>query len=297
MSEPKPNHNATAPDTQPSTFEVFAAQRAIFSSYLSARDKIVALAVIHHMDPGGICWPSITRIAKTASVAPSTASASLKRLVDRGWLTRQQRTTKGGDRDSTLYGWLGCPIAGVPAGRVTRSAGNGHPPIGGRVARSQGGGYPVVGHKQPIEQPTVNNSPNCPRGDNAPGVSLDEIWKIVLKEYKARRKSDYGTTAPPDRVSKSDRKEMAQFFMDAAIDLRATWAGPEKDRPIEDWIRYVAEQIMRQWFQNDGRDDYLLNRAHPLGALKSDLGVAHWTFLGEWDERLAKAAAATATPP
>lgn len=289
MSDPKPKSNATADATQ-DPFEVFAAQRAIFMSDLSSREKIVALAVIHHMNPAGECWPSIVRLAKVASVAKSTVSSALRTMVDGGWFARERRRSADGDLDSTLYRWVGCPVAGLPADRVTRTAGDGTPEAGRRVARSPGGGCPPSGHKQLREQPNTNNPNN--NGEGAPNsFGLEEAWEMVVREYSDARKAAYGSPGLPDRLPKADREDIAGFFVTATQEARASWPGKEKGEPFEAWARYVIRGVLNKWIENDGNDDYLLNRAHPLSALRADLATAHAAFLTDWNAKVAGTAA------
>lgn len=291
MSDPKPKSNAHDAAAQGATFEVFAAQRAIFMSDLSSREKIVALAVVHHMNPAGECWPSIVRLAKVASVAKSTVSSALRTMVDGGWFERERRRSADGDLDSTLYRWKGCPLTGLPDDRVTRTAGNGSPTSGRRVARSQGEGCPPSGHKQLREQPKQNNPNN---NGGAPPVSfgLGEAWEMVVKEYSALRKAAYGSPGLPDKLPKGDRDDIAQFFVTATEDARESWPGKEKGEPFEHWAGYVIRGVIGKWiYDNDGANDYLRNRSHPLSALRADLATAHAAWLAEWETTVAKATA------
>lgn len=291
MSEPKPKSNATAVASQGAPFEVFAAQRAVFMSDLTSREKIVALAVIHHMNPAGECWPSIVRLAKVASVAKSTVSSALRTMVDGGWFARERRRSANGDLDSTLYRWVGCPVAGLPADKVTRAAGDGIPEAGRRVARSPGEGCPTSGHKQTKEQPTLNNPKN--NGETPPvSFGLKEVWGLIVREYSDIRKAAYGSAGLPDKLSKVDQDDVAQFFVTAAEDARASWPGKEKEASFPVWAQHVIRGVIHKWiYDNDGANDYLRNRSHPLSALRADLATAHAAWLVEWEEKVAAAAA------
>jgi DNA-binding transcriptional ArsR family regulator len=188
-------------------FDVFGAQRAVFQSGLSAREKIVALAVIHHMNAYGECWPSIGRLAKVASVARSTVSEALRRLTDDGWLERRRRVAADGDLDSTLYRWAGSPVAGLPSQRVTRTPVDGSPSTGQRVARQAGKGSPVAGQKHLKEQPRSNTQENM---GEPTSLKVDQTWGIILEQYA----SDHG--ASPRILVKRHRERWQQGIFPAS---------------------------------------------------------------------------------
>lgn len=294
MSEPKPNPNAATIPTQGQPFEVFAAQRAIFESSLTSSEKIVALAVVHHMNADGECWPSIVRISRIASVARSTVSVALRGLVNLGWLDRQQRLTRGGDRDSTLYRWKGCPMSGLPAQRVTRTSSEGSP-----ASERRSPDHRAQVARQPGTNNSGNNShktsqENKPRGGKAPpDLSLSEAWEAVLAAYIQQHESYYETKVLPDRLSKPDREDIARFFLKAAEEARGEWPGAEKDSPLLPlWVSYVAKHVLAKWIQeNEGINEYLRSRHHPLRELRSDLARAYGEWLDDWREKVAKASA------
>lgn len=293
MSEPTAHGNGAASATQP-PFDVFGAQRAVFQSGLSAREKIVALAVIHHMNAYGECWPSIGRLAKVASVARSTVSEALRRLTDDGWLERRRRVAADGDLDSTLYRWAGSPVAGLPSQRVTRTPVDGSPSTGQRVARQAGKGSPVAGQKHLKEQPRSNTQENM---GEPTSLKVDQTWGIILEQYARHRKAAHGSAGLPDKVPKGEREEIAQFFIDAAEEARDMWPGAERSEPAEKWVRYVVDRVLCEWFAADGANDYLNVRAHPLSALRADLASAHAGFLDEFKAKAATAANQTARKP
>src|ERR1022692_2851826 len=58
---------------------------------LPCTDKIVLLALADHANDTGICWPSITTIAKKTSLAERSVRYSLRRLEKAGHLSTQNR--------------------------------------------------------------------------------------------------------------------------------------------------------------------------------------------------------------
>lgn len=72
-------------------------------SGLKGREKVVIVALLSFCDRAGTCFPSLSRLAKTAGLSKATVARSLLFLEDRGVLTRKRRMSPEGDFTSTLY--------------------------------------------------------------------------------------------------------------------------------------------------------------------------------------------------
>ena len=72
-------------------------------SGLKGREKVVLVALLSFCDRAGVCFPSLSRLAKTAGLSKATVARSLLFLEDRGVLTRKRRMSPEGDFASTLY--------------------------------------------------------------------------------------------------------------------------------------------------------------------------------------------------
>jgi hypothetical protein len=90
------------PKVWPCLFDFY---REIIASDLSMPDRMVALALLVHVDNRGKCFVSRPRIALEAACGISTASRALRTLFDAGWLVR----TKGGTGTEVSYSQLAIP--------------------------------------------------------------------------------------------------------------------------------------------------------------------------------------------
>ena len=62
----------------------------IIESDLSPREKIVGMAVAHHADSKGECYPSLKRLARCSSYSRSVVQLAIDALDERGWLDVQR---------------------------------------------------------------------------------------------------------------------------------------------------------------------------------------------------------------
>ena len=69
-------------------------------SQAGGTDKLVLLGIANHDGDGG-AWPSIATLARYANVEPRAVKACIKRLVDRGEVTRDRQA--GGTRNMPDY--------------------------------------------------------------------------------------------------------------------------------------------------------------------------------------------------
>ncbi len=70
---------------------------------LGAVDVLVYLALAKHSDGEGVCWPSLTTIAKLARVHRSSAAEAIKRLEVAGYIKRTARFRPDGGVTSNVY--------------------------------------------------------------------------------------------------------------------------------------------------------------------------------------------------
>lgn len=64
---------------------------ALRDGRLSARDKIVYVAICDHVDTTGRCWPSVSKLCELASLGKTAVHAALDVLEALGYLERIQR--------------------------------------------------------------------------------------------------------------------------------------------------------------------------------------------------------------
>ena len=72
-------------------------------SGLKGREKVVLVALLSFCDRAGICFPSLSRLAKTAGLSTATVKRSLCLLESQGLLSRKRRMSPEGDFTSSLY--------------------------------------------------------------------------------------------------------------------------------------------------------------------------------------------------
>ncbi len=70
---------------------------------LGAVDVLVYLALAKHSDGEGVCWPSLTTIAKLARVHRSSVAEAIKRLEVAGYVKRTARFRPDGGVTSNVY--------------------------------------------------------------------------------------------------------------------------------------------------------------------------------------------------
>lgn len=69
---------------------------------LPSQEKYVLIMLANYADESGKCWPSVQTLANDTGLSTATVKRVLKKLTDRGVLSRAQRR-KGGMKTSNLY--------------------------------------------------------------------------------------------------------------------------------------------------------------------------------------------------
>jgi len=72
-------------------------------SDLSAHELLVYMALFNRVNPQGLAWPSIARIAKESRTSPSTAKRTIRSLEARGLVVKQVRKRADGTNESNVY--------------------------------------------------------------------------------------------------------------------------------------------------------------------------------------------------
>jgi hypothetical protein len=117
--------------------------------------KLVLLCLADHADREGACWPGSKGVAEKCGIAPSTCRESIDKLIDDGFLSKEERVRDDGGRTSNLYRLR--MIDPVPeSGRGVPESGRGH------ADSSRQGGVPesgrahaghAAGHVEPSLEP------------------------------------------------------------------------------------------------------------------------------------------------
>jgi hypothetical protein len=65
--------------------------------------KLVLMALADAADDQGVCWPSVSTLAKKCTVSTRTVQRSLRTLIDRGLLIAEPRQRRDGSSTSNCY--------------------------------------------------------------------------------------------------------------------------------------------------------------------------------------------------
>jgi hypothetical protein len=72
-------------------------------SDLTAHELLVYMALFNRVNPQGLAWPSIARIAKESRTSASTAKRTIRSLEARGLVVKQVRKRADGTNESNVY--------------------------------------------------------------------------------------------------------------------------------------------------------------------------------------------------
>ena len=70
---------------------------------LTPKFKLVLMALADSADDQGVCWPSVSTLAKKCTVSTRTVQRSLRGLIDRGLLIAETRQRPDGSSTSNRY--------------------------------------------------------------------------------------------------------------------------------------------------------------------------------------------------
>ena len=116
---------------------------------------LVYMALSRFADRKRICWPSYNTLAKKARVARSTVQAGIAKLVELGYLAKQNRSIPGKrENASNHYTITDIKQAIPPSGKESNNKGEGVPLHGIGVPPS--GKEPYTGNKRKEERETNN---------------------------------------------------------------------------------------------------------------------------------------------
>lgn len=270
-------------------FDPFAAVRAVLASpSLTAPQRLVALALVSHANRSGMCWPSVATLARETALSRSAVLAALRALRKAGAVSWEQRTASS---TSSLYvvtaaGAWGSPVHVVDHPRPSDGPApvhevDGPRPCGGPKhlrEPSQAGTAKVKGEG---EAPAPSTSTAKKGGEDPEAVD----WNVIMTRYRELRLEKYGTEGADEPVPAENRRAVLKLFGDVTSQVHAEWnAIPGCGTSRDQAFLYVARGAMAKWFAQDGHDDYLLRRAHPLRALRDDLTAILSDWLCDWAE-------------
>ena len=112
---------------------------------LNAREKAVARVLLDHVGnrEDGICWPSIGRIAREASLSVRTVQRAVQGLRSKRYISSDPRHREDGGQTRSVYRWLDSLL---PLG-----------PLSGGSASGGHGGGDTVSPKRKKRRRRINN--------------------------------------------------------------------------------------------------------------------------------------------
>lgn len=69
---------------------------------LPFHEKFVLIMLANYANEEGRCWPAVATLASDTGLSVAAVKKALKKLVERGLITRQSQS-KGGRRTSSIY--------------------------------------------------------------------------------------------------------------------------------------------------------------------------------------------------
>lgn len=176
-----------AEETRPIKADKFARVSAIAlrDRRLSTRDKMVYVALCDYRDPTGRCWPSVSSIARLASLGITATHDALNMLCSLGYIERVKRAST-----SNYYHVYDIPMEdflriddlqdGRPVDRV--ASGNGEVNSAGEVTNTPDGEYFTFDKQTGVLCSTATRSPAGEGEEEKRIKELKELWKASFPQ-------------------------------------------------------------------------------------------------------------------
>lgn len=151
---------------------------------LEPSDRMVLVALSSFADQQGYCWPSIASIARRARFSERTVQYSLKRLLDLGAISVEERVRKEGGQASNAYWLMGFDtLPGV------------QPVQGGVQPLHRGGAAIAPGGVQPLHPNSTNKNSTTEQPTTTTTTALDFGDPDQQQVYEQYRRAHHNPTA------------------------------------------------------------------------------------------------------
>lgn len=140
----------------------------------SAPAKLVLVALANYADEDGQCFPSLTKLSKIAGTTRQNVSQHIKKLIDAGLVSKQERERHNGSQASNTY------VLAITGGKA---------PVEGGQVGVDGGKVPVDTCKAPVDPIlTVIEPSPLPNGNGYTSESDDltaavDLWNATAAEH------------------------------------------------------------------------------------------------------------------
>ncbi len=242
-------------------FDPFQALRAIRESMtLRSTLRLIAFTLVSHANASGECWPGYATLGRETGLDRRTAISGVAALERAGVVEKVLRRTARGDADTNLYRLrIGLPARPelVPV-HVEAAAVDPRElvPVGGdRLVPTV-----VIAETQGDDRTSPKQiTDRSIQGERGPALverlssENGDSWTVLLAEYEHHRVAKYGVKGLMEPVSADKRIAVSACLNEARA------AG------------VVLGPIVKAWFDQPGRDNYLREKAHPFRALLADL--------------------------
>lgn len=151
---------------------------ALRDGRLSARDKIVYVAICDHMDTTGRCWPSVAKLCELSSLGKTAVHAALDVLESLGYVERIQRHAT-----SNLYRVYEIPMADF----VSQDSDGDTPQDGGQSSPDEptdgtADGYFMFDKRTGRLRTTASRTPQDGDKEDKEIDKIKDLWKKELPQ-------------------------------------------------------------------------------------------------------------------
>lgn len=221
----------------------------IRDSDLDGNELLLYLAMLSRADKKGLCFPSVSTLAKEARMSPSSVRRTRERLIEKGLVTVTRRKLKDKRNDSNLYQVALPKRGGVKFADASGGTFDPPEPVDNSEPDVTNVTFDVFG--EPLSGVTVE--PSWCHGDRGDGVTVtgeeepvkeDPLKKMVSPQTPAFEFHDLGITE-------------AQWWLlsDLYIHITGKPAAQETKHTWGSLTSDSARDLIGRYYANVGRDD------------------------------------------
>lgn len=221
----------------------------IRESDLDGSELLLYLAMLSRADKKGLCFPSVSTLAKEARMSPSSVRRTRERLIEKGLVTVTRRKLKDKRNDSNLYHVALPKRGGVKFADSSPETDVSPEPVDNFEPEPPKDVFDIFG--EPFSGVTVE--PSWCHGDRGDGVTVtgeeepvkeQPLKKTLSPQTPSFEFTDLGITE-------------AQWWLLSDLFIHIT--GKKADqRTQNDWGALTSEDardLIRRFYANVGRDD------------------------------------------
>lgn len=201
-------------------------------------EKLVLLALADAANDEGVCWPSIATIARKCTRSERTIQSVIKKLVEDGHLSRDERPGRG--VFYTIHPRSDC----APASTTPPQPDTPPPATVAPHPRNGCGGPPQRLHPN-RKEPSLNHQRSVESDTPPPRRVMPEDWKPSAAELSFVAQQTAFNPWPPDKLERVIHEFVAYYRSKGT--LSADWGA--------DFRRWVLKQPRFEQHDNAGPDE------------------------------------------